>query len=247
MFSVVRGIRSLIFLEICTLYVGAQLPQTPAKRKSFTLPFLSLKSSVYQESGRFRKVKIILDEHKEYVEITPRNDFLFKSSRNEIHRTTYAEYPEHAHLLSNFELEQILCVVNSFTATLEIFERDLERQHWDRCLYLDSFFPRFLQSFYHLCNAAWQSFDALPAVADIPDSWFDISLHSIKSDRRIYQWQTRPDHIVKLRIITRELIFHLKKWEKKSTETVRLGFHEELREAYGLFIKLYFALPESGG
>jgi hypothetical protein len=92
----------------------------------------------------------------------------------------------------------------------------------------------------------------LPKSSCISDSLFDISLASLKSDSRIKTWRTQKDHIIKLRIMTKELIYQIKDWQKKELENKdrnkEISYGKKFEEAYTLFIKTYFCeqnLPES--
>jgi hypothetical protein len=145
--------------------------------------------------------------------------------------------------LTAFEAEQLNRVINSLIETLEIFERDIQNERWDRCLYLDSFLPRFLNGFYYLLSAAFNTSSALPDEARISDSWFDVSLNSPKSDQRLYQWQKKKDHVIKLRIAVRELLFQIQNWRKKELHIKKENpqpFGDNLQDAYSLFIQMYF-------
>ncbi len=214
------------------------------KRTSFNIPLVKLRLTDDEEDNNFKKVRVDISGRKEYAVITRLNDLYVKTTRQGTKRTAYAESRIAAHILSEFEMQQMTRVVQSLISTLEIFEHELQKQRWDKCLYLDSFFPRFMNGFYHLSCAAENTHKALPKIAKIHESYYDVSLNSIKSDKRINLWRKRKDHVIKLRIVTRELIYHLNKWlkktSKKSKHEENIGYNEELKEAYGLFIQMYF-------
>ena len=114
--------------------------------------------------------------------------------------------------------------------------------------------PRFLKRFYFLVCAARNSPHALPRIARIPDEEYDVSLNSPKSDRRVMMWQQEKDYIIKMRIISKELAFQLKKWQKKELDNSRrnldVAYSAKAEEAYGLFVRMYFNLkppPEVPG
>jgi hypothetical protein len=127
---------------------------------------------------------------------------------------------------------------------LTLFERDLKSNQLDKCLYLDSFFPRFMKGFYYLNCAAINSISALPPQASIPDDWYEVSLRSKLSEKRIETWLSKKDYVIKLRIAARELIFQLKNWQKKELRQYKkhpqVEFNQELKDTYCLFVKLYF-------
>ena len=213
-------------------------------RTPFNIPLVKLSTLAENEDIQFKKVRVAIDGNKEFAIITKLNDQHIKITRKGSEKTTYAEPPETAYALSDFEKKHLSEVIQSLISTLLLFERNLYNQQWDKCLYLDSFFPRFMKGFYYLNCAATNSLDALPRQAEIPDNWYDVSLRSEKSDKRIAEWLRNKDYTIKLRIATRELIYQLKSWQKKELrkykENSNVEFSQNLKETYFLFIKLYF-------
>jgi hypothetical protein len=190
-----------------------------AKRSPFDIPLVKLKLSIDQSSKQIQHVQVDIDGQTEYAIISRGQDFQIKNLRMGTERTVYAESPDRSFMLSDFEAKQINRVVKSLIETLEIFERDLKRNRWDRCLYLDSYFPRFLKGYYYLICMARNSPYALPRIARVPDSAYDVSESSPKSDARIKMWQTEKDYLIKLRIISKELVYQLQIWQDRSSTT----------------------------
>lgn len=224
------------------------------KRTSFSIPLARLSVSYDERTHVFEKVKVSFggSDDKEVDEcaiITPITDYEIKVTHDGRQKFVHVEAPDKAYIISDFEAEVINKVCKSFTNTLEIFEKDLHKNRFDRCLYLDAYFPRFLKGFYFLYCAARNSPYALPRSACIPDSLFDVSLTSIKSDERINSWQQQTDHIIKLRIITKELIYQIKEWQKKEIDNpsrnVEVPAGKVFEEAFTLFIKIYFNMKPS--
>lgn len=213
-------------------------------RTPFNIPLIKLRSLAEKEELQFKKVRVAIDGNKEYAIITKLNDLHIKITRKGREKTTYTEPPALAYTLSDFEKKHLSNVVQSLISTLILFESDLYNQQWGKCLYLDSFFPRFMNGFYHLNCAAINSMDALPRQAVVPDNWYDVSLRSEKSDKRIAEWLRNKDYTIKLRIAARELIYQLKNWQKKELrkykENPNVEFSQNLKETYYLFVKLYF-------
>ena len=85
---------------------------------------------------------------------------------------------------------------------------------------------------------------ALPPQASIPDDWYEVSLRSKLSEKRIETWLGKKDYVIKLRIAARELIFQLKSWQKKELRQYKkhpqVEFNQNLKDTYCLFVKLYF-------
>jgi hypothetical protein len=80
----------------------------------------------------------------------------------------------------------------------------------------------------------------------IPDTVFDVSLSSPKTDERIKRWQLQKDYIMKLRIAAKELIFQLKEWESKELTGKQIPDvmkSAKVEQILDLFIKVYFGPP----
>ena len=233
----------VFFLFVYLVSIHAQ-PQL-GKRTPFDIPLLALTVKSDKTSPGRKQVSITINGSKEFAVIAPLNDHYIKHKRMETKKLVYAESEVNSHNLTKFEATELAEVIRSLLSTLEIFERDLAQKRWGKCLYLDAYFPRFLRGFYHLSNAAFDTDDALPAVCNISESLFDVSLRSIKSDYRVFKWQKKKDHVIKLRIATKELIYQLKGWEKKNLGSFNkksevFSYDEKLRNAFSLFVKVYF-------
>ncbi len=220
------------------------------KRSSFSLPLARLSVSFSERTHIFEKVRVSFDTDNdptgEYYSIEPITDYEIKETSDGRQKSVHLEQPDKAFIISDFEAQILYKVCKTFIATLEILEKDVHKEHWDRCLYLDSYFPRFLKGFYYLYCAARNSPYAIPKSACIPDSLYDISLTSPKSDKRIAMWKSKPDHLIKLRIITKELIYQLKEWQKKELDNpsrnVEVPAGKKVEQAFTLFLKIYFDL-----
>jgi len=220
--------------------------QQIGKRTSYSIPLVKLSISENSQSPEFKNIRITVSGSEDYAIITRLNDFFINNTRQGIEKTTFAERLNSMYTLTDFEARQMNITLKSLLSTLVIFERDLEKKRWDRCLYLDSYFPRFMKAFYFLSCTAFNDEDALPKGAQVFDSLFDVSLYSPKSDKRVNKWKDEKDHIIKLRIAARELIFQLKKWQKdelgKSKRKPELMYSKNVKEAYALFVRMYFCL-----
>jgi hypothetical protein len=219
------------------------------KRSEFSIPLIQMSLGEDSSEPNFKRIRVYVKSTDEYAIITRYADTYVKNTRSGTEKTHFQENPDQAFSISNFEAVHLSRALMSLVSTLDIFEKDLGRNRWDRCLYLDSFLPRFLMRFYHLVCAARNSVDALPGFSAIPDAEYDVSLNSPLSDRRITTWQKRKEHIIKLRIISRELSYQLLKWDEKELSArkrdVYTAYSSKAEEAYGLFVRLYFNLLPS--
>jgi hypothetical protein len=225
----------------------------PEQRTAFAIPLPKL--YVAKNSGS-AEVRIQFNDSKDQFIIAGMDDSHIIETREGRETRIYAESMTKAYELSDFEARQMDKVAKSLLKTLDILEHDLQHSRWDRCLYLDAYFPRFMQAYYYLYCAARNSGNALPRSCRIPDDSFDVSIQSLKSDARIQCWRTSPDHIIKFRIIIKELIYQIKLWEKKELQNPNRNADQscsgKFEEAYGIFVKMYFcdkpppALPEKG-
>ncbi len=237
--------RGLFLLVFTVGVLGSLQAEELGERSPYDIPLVRLKIGDDEDGGNtFKEIRVTLKEGKEYAEITRYSDLHIRVVRNGREKTVHSEPPDLAFMLSDFEAESLDRTTLSLIKTLEDLERDLKRGRWDRCLYLDSFLPRFLRAYYFLVCAARNSTHALPEVARIPERAFDVSLSSPKSDKRINAWRSSPNYVIKLRIITKELIHQLKEWRKKELDNSRrnpeISYSSKVEEAYGLFIKIYF-------
>jgi hypothetical protein len=235
------------------LFVGPSGAEEIGKRSSFSIPLARLSVSFAERTHVFEKVRVSFDTDNdpsgEFYSIEPITDYEIKETSDGRQKSVHLEQADKAYIISDFEAEILFKVCKTFIATLEIFEKDVHKEHWDRILYLDSYFPRFLKGFYYLYCAARNSPYAMPKSASIPDSLYDISLTSPKSDKRVKSWISKPDHLIKLRIIAKELIFQLKEWQKKELDNpsrnVEVPAGKKVEQAFTLFAKIYFELAPS--
>jgi hypothetical protein len=230
--------------------VSLTYAQAPGKRTPFSVPLANLSVSFNDETHVFEKVRVSFgapgDDDNYYCLIAPGADFEVKVSKEGRQKFVHGEAPDKAYMISDFEAEVLNKVCKTFVSTLEIFEKDLQHEKWDRLLYLDSYFPRFLRGFYYLYCSARNSPYALPKGICIPDTVYDVSLTSPKSDERIRLWRQTPDNIIKLRIISKELIYQIKDWQDKeldnSKRNIEVSYGKKFEEAFTLFVKIYFNL-----
>lgn len=232
----------VILTIICNFYVEAE------KRKAFSVPLPLLTASF--RDGLIEEVFVSFEDSHEGWAITPGNDRYVKDDRKIRLDHTYRESVTQTRLLSNFEASLLNRVCESFSETLEIFERDLNSSKWGRCLYLDYWMPVFIRNFYYLFSVARNSNDLLPKVICVADSLYDTSPNSTISDIRIDYWRKNPDHVLKLRITVKELIFQIKSWQQKELANPQrdvLADHSKgFIQALELFTRFYFNLPSSG-
>jgi hypothetical protein len=223
------------------------------KRSSFTLPLARLSVTFNDRTHVFEKVRVSFDADNdpssEYYYITPLDDQEIKETSDGRQKSVHIEQPDKAYIISDFEARILNDVCKSFISMLEIFEKDIHKEHWDRCLFIDAYFPRFLKGFYYLYCAARNSPYAMPKSACIPDSLYDVSLTSPKSDDRINSWRLKSDNLIKLRIASKEMIYQLKDWQKKELDNpsrnVEVPMGKKVEQAYSLFVKIYFNLAPS--
>ncbi len=239
-------IRIPAFVLLIVLILPLSITATQLqKRTPFSIPLPSISSRTDKGDPSFKMVTVSKGDSREFVVIGRLNDKLVKHKRQDVKKLEYAEASMISQNLSRFEAQELGKVIQSLVQTLEIFERDLAKKRWDRCLYLDAYFPRFMKGFYHLSCAAFNSHSALPSEVNVPDNLFDVSQRSIKSDLRIFQWQKKKDHIIKLRIASKELGYQLKSFHSRQLATFSkkseiFSYNEQLRSAFSLFVKLYF-------
>ncbi len=233
-----RFFRVLIITIICNFYTEAE------KRKEFSIP-LPLITASFRDSVT-EEVFVSFGESHEIWVVAPGNDRYVKDDRKIRLDHTYLESVTQTKLLSNFEASLLNRVCKSFSETLEIFERDLNSSRWGRCLYLDYWMPVFIRNFYYLFSVARNSNDLLPKVICVADSLYDTSPNSTKSDIRIDYWRNNPDHVLKLRITVKELIFQIKLWQQKElanpNRDVLQDHSKEFIQTLELFTRLYFNL-----
>lgn len=232
---------SFLVLLVSTVLVFSE----PAPRKEVSIPLVKLSLKKDKDDPQKLVVYIYSDDYQEHAEIGEINDRLVSNSKKGIHKTTFSEPLATAYTLSKFEHENLDDVISSLIKTLENLQSYLQKEEYPKCRYLDGYFPKFLKCFYKISVNAFNNKNALSKTADIPDSFFDVSLSSPKTDKRVAIWQEKNEHRLKLRISITELIFHLKKWEDdlevdKAMNDAPVGYSNKFILAYELFIKMYF-------
>lgn len=216
-----------------------KLPRDP-----FEIHLANLSATIDEKSGECSKVRITYPDSKNQVIITATDDIFLRFTRNGTEKTIYRENIDHAYKITAFEAKHLKLVSKSLLETLEVFEKDLQNNRWGRCLYLDSYFPRFLKGYYYLFCLAMNTTDVLPESVNVADSLYDISLNSDKSDYRLHKWKSTHDYIVKLRIATKELIHQIRLWQqeisKKEKINSEISIGREFARSLGLFASIYF-------
>lgn len=248
--SVQDGMKSpkkILFVVFIAVFFSVSLAGGVRKRRQFTIP-LALVTVLFDSDNRFVEAFVTYNNNSEGWAIGMEDDRYVKDTRRERVDHFYREKRMSAHCISPFEAKVLEKVCKKFEQTLAIYEKDLKHGRWDRLLYLDGYFPSFFRGFFYLYCGAHNSFSALPKVTHIADSLYDESFLSRKSDIRITVWENNPDHVVKLRIAAKELAFQLKQWRVRELAIPEMGLMrqdktKQLREAYELYIRLYFNLP----
>lgn len=202
--------------------------------------------SIYmdQKSNNYEKIRITYYDSKDQIIITTLDDTYIKNSRNGSEKIVYRENLNNSYMVSLFEARQLELVNKSLLITLEQLDKFLQNNQWGKCLYLDSFFPRFLRGYFYLLNIVQSTSDALPKSANVADSLFDVSLNSIKSDKRINKWKSSPEYVIKLRIATNELLHHIETQQQKLSKNKEKDLASIISKDYanslGLFVSIYF-------
>ncbi len=237
---------NLLTLILWSVLIVADDKQSIEKlpRDPFEIPLANLSTTINEKSGECEKVKITYPDSKDHIIITATDDVFLKFTRNGTEKTIYREDINYSFKISDFELKHLKLVSKSLLETLEVFEKDLQNNRWGKCLYLDSYFPRFLKGYYYLFCLAMNSTDILPESVNVADSLYDVSLNSDKSDLRLYKWKSTNDYIVKLRIATKELIHQIGLWQqeisKKEKSNSEISVSREFAQSLGLFADIYF-------
>jgi hypothetical protein len=216
------------------------------KRQEFSIPLAKISVGTDSSTGKYCKAKIIGSDEKEQAIITGENDIAIKITKEGTEKTLFREDASGSYQISKFEAQEIAQVCKSFVQTLEIFERDLKDEKFDRVRYLDGYFPKFLKNFKIMLQLAQNGTEFRQINLIIPDTAYDVSLSSLKTDVRIKRWQLQKDYIIALRIAAKELIFQLKEWESKELtgkqipDVTKAAKAEEILD---LFINVYFGPP----
>ncbi|MBD3420697.1 MAG: hypothetical protein GF398_11320 [Chitinivibrionales bacterium] len=243
---------------VCRVLIYVMLPSSihllsaglTGEREAYKIPLPNLSIGYDKETHDFERVRISFEGEDDHAYITRLNDTYIKMTRNGREKTIYPESYARAHNLTEFEVEQLDKIVKALISTLKDFESNLQKKKWGKCLYLDGFFPKFINSFYFLYSAARNSMNVLPSEALPTDKHFDPSLRSPKSDKRIAWWKKHPEHRLKLRIACKELIYQLEKWQKKELRNRRrdidVSYGDDMEESLTIFVKFYFNLQTVG-
>lgn len=211
------------------------------KRKPFPVPLAIVVPFFDSQTGRLDEVFVTYGNQNEGWTISKLQDRYIKDTRRKSREHIHREYPHMANFLTDFEVEVLNKVCDTFIRTLAVLERDLERKRWDKCLYLDGHMTLFLKGFYYLFTAARRSKGALPASTRLPKS---LPNDTLKADMRIQTWRSNPDQVIKLRISIKELVFQIQQWQKKELDNPKRDLWDDhslkFAQSYELFIKLYF-------
>jgi hypothetical protein len=215
-------------------------------RRPFSIPLAMLAYTPSQDTVG-EKVVIWFDKAYESWEITTTEVRHILEKDMQTEAEIYRKPPGQVFLLNSVEVRVLNRICGTLIKTLDGFENDLKNNRWDKCRYLDSYLAFFCCGFYHLITIEKSLKQVLPETACPPDSLYDRSPESPKTDVRIAQWRQSSDHVVKLRIAARELMFRLKDWQKKELNNPgRDAWKQQSAgfvEAYDFFIRLYFNLP----
>lgn len=216
------------------------------RRQEFSIPLAKISVGTDSSTGKYCKAKIIGSDEREQAIITGENDIAIKLTKEGTEKTLFREDASGSYQISKFEAQEIAKVCKSLVQTLEIFERDLKDEKFDQIRYLDGYFPKFLKNFKILLQLAQNGTEFRQINLMIPDTAFDVSLSSLKTDIRIKRWQLQKDYIMKVRIAAKELIFQLKEWESKELagkQTPDVTKNAKAEEILDLFINVYFGPP----
>ncbi len=242
-FIKVRLLRILLILFVSVFFFHTKTTALE-KREPFKVPLAILSVRFNERTNKLQEVFISYGNKDEGWAISPHNDRYIKSNDRRGVDHIYKEAPYQAYLLTDFEAYHLNKVCSSLIKTLSLFEKYLQAGEWGKLLYLDSYLPTFFKGFYYLILAARNNSDPLPPVVNVPDTLYENSFSSPLSDKRILHWRCTPDHIIKLRIVTREMIFQLKEWQKVELSTkkrdLRLIQSNKFKEIYTLFVRMYF-------
>jgi hypothetical protein len=207
-------------------------------RVEYNLAIPKISIGFDNDASTCSRVRIYFDKEDDFYVITQTDDMFVKVGRNGQEKKIFREPESKAYQLTNFEVEQINKVCKGFISTLEQFEKDLQNENWGKCLYLDAYFPNFLNGFYYMMLMAKAGSDDVPSDARIDEKLYDISLTSSKTEARIRAWCTSMEYIVSLRIAAKELAYELKTWQKK--ELTNSKREPEFSQDSGVFKSLVF-------
>ena len=240
-----RLLFSLLLTATISVFSEGEKGQKLGERIPYSIPLLKL--SVMDNNTA---VRISRPGNDDYVIISSLSDVYVKNSRSKTSKITYRESPDKAYYLTDFEAHQLLLVCKSFVETLEEFEKHLQNGRWGQCLYLDAFLPKFIRGFYLLLGASRNATEGYSKIVRRFEKEFDVSLNSPRSDARVAAWRSTPEGVVKLRIVTKELIYQLKTWERReltnSKRNPEIILSLKCEEALDLFVRIYFFIQAPG-
>jgi len=233
--------RTLAATALCLcFYSGVRAVE---KRDAFAIPLAVLTPSGQGKNGPFGEVIISYGGNNEVWAVGEFSDRYHKMTQRYVDDRIYQEYANSAGFLTEFEADQLNKVTRSFIRTLATFERMLQKEQWERCRYLDAYMPSFLNGFYYLVGVARNYDDIFPAEALIPKRMFDNTFSSALTDERVARWIADHDHVVKMRILCKELAGQLREWqEKELTNRDRRPFAYDLGKlgaTFTLFSRAY--------
>ncbi len=232
-------IRTLIFsAEVFAVFSFLAYSTDLSTRVQYNLAIPKISIGFDKDAKICSRVRIFFDKSDDFYVLTQTDDMFVKVGRNGQEKKIFREPESKAYQLTDFEVAQIDKVCKGFITTLEQFEKDLQNENWGKCLYLDAFFPNFLNGFYYMMLMAKAGSDDVPVDAKIDQKLYDISLTSSKTEARIRAWCTSMEYIVSLRIAAKELAFELKNWQKK--ELTNSKREPEVSQDSGVFKSLVF-------
>lgn len=207
-------------------------------RVEYDLAIPKISIGLENENNTCSRVRIYFDKADDFYVLTQTDDMFVKVGRNGQEKKVFREPEFKSYQLTDFEAAQIDKVCKGFIATLEQFEKDLQNENWGKCLYLDAFFPNFMNGFYYMLLMAKAGSEDVPADAKIDEKLYDISLTSSKTEDRIRAWCVSMEYIVSLRIAAKELAYELKNWQKKELTNAKRD--PEFTQDSGVFKSLVF-------
>ena len=241
-----RKVSLPVFLLACSLFAqtieesgGTRLQ--PREQFFLDLPKISVTQD--EETGEFTGVSTTFPESSDRVIIGMGDDEAIRETSHGLEKTIYRESPEKAGYLSKFEGKSIMAVNKKFMKALEVLDKLLQNNNWNRCRYLDAYFPHFLNGYYYLIDASCNSLAALPRSCRVSHEEYDVSLSSLKTDLRVQGWISAPGVAADLRSAGIALGRQLKTFQKvidKTRDHEELLIPEEFKTAYAVFIRCYF-------
>ena len=221
--------------------IAALQPREPV---SINLPQIAVKTD--DETGEFSGVSVIFPGSGDQAIIGMGDDLEVKNTSHGLEKTLFRKLPGRESQFSKFEVKIITRVNKRFCEAIDTFEYILRERSWNRCRYLDAYFPHFISGWYYLICSAKNSIHALPHVCRPPEKEFDVSLSSPKTDARIAAWSESADTAAALREAGKVLKVQLTTFQKNLNAIQDLddpSVPKELTDALANFIKAYFNHP----